>query len=111
MSIQVLARHDKIILQQVETKEEFVGRIVLSDIAKEKANTFKVVSIGPGVTNPFTGQFTPTQYQVGDEVFVYKVNTNMIEVDGEEYFITRDSDILCYNLSDESINISSESTN
>jgi chaperonin GroES len=96
MITKVLAKHDKVILKPIEIEEEVSGRIVLSDIAKEKANFYKVVAIGPGVTNAFTGVFTPVQYSIGDEVFVYKVNTNMIEVDGEEYYITKDSEILCY---------------
>lgn len=96
MITKVLAKHDKVVLQPIEAEDRVSGRIVLSDIGKEKANFYKVVAIGPGVTNPYTGVYTPVQYSIGDEVFVYKVHTHMIEVDGEEYYITKDSEILCY---------------
>lgn len=92
--LKTYAKHDRVILQPVDSGEQTVGQIVLSDNGKEKANQYKVISVGPGVFNPFTGQFTPTQYKVGDIVFIHKVHTHMIEVDGEEYFVARDSEIL-----------------
>lgn len=93
--INAYARHDRVILKPVESTEQTVGRVVLSDNGKEKANQYTVVAIGPGLVNPVTGAFTPTQWNVGDVVFVHKALVHSIEIDGEEYFVTRDLEILC----------------
>lgn len=96
MSLEILARHDRVVLKELETSEKMVGRIIESDNGKEKANCYKIVAMGPGATSPVTGQFIPTQYKVGDEVYVHKALIYEIGIDGELYFITRDNEILCY---------------
>lgn len=95
MSIKAYAKHDKVILKPVESTEQTSGRIVLSDNGKEKANQYQILDIGPGVYNSFTGTFTPTQYAIGDRVFVHKVHIHTLEVEGEEIFVTRENEILC----------------
>lgn len=95
MRISAYAKHDIVIVQPIESEEKTSGRIVLSDNGKEKANQYKIVSVGPGIFSPFTGQFNATQWTVGETVFVHKVHLKAIEVDGEEFFIVRDMEILC----------------
>ena len=95
-------KHDRLILKAVETKETQVGRIVLPDLGYEKSSTYEVVATGPGFYSPLTGQFIPTQYQVGDTVFCNKAVMNSLgEVDGVEYFATRDNEPLGYIVDDE----------
>lgn len=95
--MQFKTKHDRLILKAVETQEKQVGRLVLPDLGYEKASIFKVVATGPGFTNPLTGQLIPTQYQVGDQVFCNKAVMNSLgEIDGVEYFATRDNEPLGY---------------
>jgi co-chaperonin GroES (HSP10) len=90
-------KHDRLILKAVETKETQVGRIVLPDLDYQKSSLFEVVATGPGFVSPLTGQFITTQYQVGDRVFCNKAVMNSLgEVDGVEYFATRDNEPLGY---------------
>lgn len=95
MSIRAYAKHDRVILKPLESTDEMQGRIVVSDAGKDKANQYEIVDIGPGVYNTFTGNFTPTQYKIGDRVFVHKVHVHVLEVEGEEIFVTRENEILC----------------
>ena len=94
MSIKAIARHDRVVLKALEGQEEMYGRVVKSDNGKEKANRYEIVAIGPGLINPVTGLFIPTQYSVGDEVYVHKALVHNVDIDGEEFFVTRDMEIL-----------------
>lgn len=89
------AKHDRVIMKAPESTEQTYDRVVLSDNGQEKSDQFVIVSIGPGITNAFTGVFTPNQYRVGDHVMVKKAFVHIVPFEGEDYFITKDSDILC----------------
>jgi chaperonin GroES len=95
MSIKAYAKHDKVILKPIEVNEEYVGSIVVPDNGREKANLYEVVDIGPGVYNSLTGVITPTQYKVGERVFVHKVHLHALEIDDQEVYVVREIEILC----------------
>jgi chaperonin GroES len=88
------ALHDKVVLKKVENEDKIVGGIIIPDTGKEKSNHFEVVSVGPGMYNPHNGRYYPMEVKVGDTVIVPKAVVTQVIVDGEEYYICREVEIL-----------------
>jgi len=88
------ALHDKVVLKKVENEDKIVGGIIIPDTGKEKSNHFEVVSVGPGMYNPHNGHYYPMEVVVGDTVIVPKAVVTQVIVDGEEYYICREVEIL-----------------
>lgn len=84
---------DRVVVQAVEAEGVTAGGIVLPDSAKEKPQRGKVVAVGPGklLDNGNRGQLSVA---IGDEVIFGKYGGSEVEVNGEEYKILRESDIL-----------------
>ena len=84
---------DKIVVQRMEAEEKTPGGIVLPDAAREKPQRGKVVAVGVGklLDSGNRGELSVT---IGDEVIFGKYGGSEVEVDGEEYKILRESDIL-----------------
>jgi chaperonin GroES len=84
---------DRVLLKQCEAEEVTAGGIVLPDSAKEKPQRGKVVATGPGklLDNGDRGSLSVKK---GDEVFYGKYVGTEIKIDGEEYVLIRESDIL-----------------
>ncbi len=84
---------DRVVVEAVEAEEVTAGGIVLPDSAKEKPQRGTVKAIGPGrlMENGKRGELTVA---VGDEVIYGKYAGTDIEVDGQEYKILRESDVL-----------------
>jgi len=76
-----------------ETDEKSAGGIIIPDTAKEKPQRGKVVSAGPGATKE-DGTRTPLDVKAGDDVLFGKYSGSEIKLDGEEYLIMHESDIL-----------------
>ena len=102
MTVKFQTKHDRLILKPIESEEQTVGgRIIIPDLGYEKSSIYQVTAAGPGFIHPLTGQFVPTQYKVGDKVYCTKaVLISMGEIDGVEYFATRDNEPLGYVLED-----------
>jgi chaperonin GroES len=90
----VQALHDKVILKKVEFNEQVVGGIIIPDTGKEKSNYFEVVDHGDGMYNPHMGNYYPMKVSVGDMVIVPKAVVTQIIVEGEEYYVCREVEIL-----------------
>jgi chaperonin GroES len=91
----LVALHDKVILQKIEeVADQMIGGIIVPDTGKEKSNYFKVVSVGPGMYDPNTGKSFPMYTQEGDTVVVPKAVVTQIMVDGDEYYVCREVEIL-----------------
>ncbi|MBL9163695.1 MAG: co-chaperone GroES [Planctomycetaceae bacterium] len=84
---------DRVVVQPLEAEEVTAGGIVLPDAAKEKPQRGKVVAVGGGklLDSGKRGELSVT---VGDEVIFGKYGGSEVEVNGEEYKILRESDIL-----------------
>lgn len=93
--LEAYAKHDRVILEPLGSTETTYGRVVVSDLGKEKADQYIIRAVGPGVMNPFTHQFTETQYKVGERVLVKKALIHELDIEGNTYFVTRDQEILC----------------
>jgi len=91
MKIQPL--EDRVVVHPLEAEEVTKGGIVLPDTAKEKPQEGKVVAVGPGKMLE-TGERAKPAVKKGDTVVYAKYGGMEVEVDGKEYLILRESDIL-----------------
>lgn len=84
---------DRILIKQSQAEETTAGGIVLPDTAKEKPQQGEVIAVGPGklLDNGQRGQMSVSK---GDKVFYGKYAGTEIKVDGEDYVIVRESDVL-----------------
>lgn len=85
--------HDRVIVKRTEENEKTKGGIIIPDSAKETPAEGKVISVGPGKRDE-TGKLVPVDVKVGDRIIFSKYSGNEIKVEGEEYFIMREEDIL-----------------
>lgn len=84
---------DRVVIQPSEGQEKTKGGIVLPDTAKEKPQEGKVVAVGTG-KKAEDGKIIPLSVKTGDKVLYGKYSGTEITVDGEEYLIVKEEDIL-----------------
>ena len=84
---------DRVVVQPIEAEEKTAGGIVLPDTAKEKPQRGTVLAVGPGKLLE-SGKRSELSVNVGDEVIYGKYGGSDIEINGDEYKILRESDIL-----------------
>lgn len=84
---------DRIVVKVLEQEERTRGGIVLPDTAKEKPQKGEVMAVGTGAVRD-DGTRTPPEVRVGDKVFFAKYAGTEVKIDGEEYLILREADIL-----------------
>ena len=83
---------DRVVLKMVETEETTKSGIILTSAAKEKPSIAQVVEVGPG--GIVDGNEVKMTVKAGDKVITSKYSGTEIKLDGEEYIIVRQSDIL-----------------
>jgi len=85
---------DRVLLERVaEDEEQKIGGIIIPDTAKEKPQQGKVIAVGSGrVTDK--GEVLPLDVKAGDTVLFGKYSGSEIKVDGKEYLIVREDEIL-----------------
>ena len=84
---------DRVLIEPSKELEKTKGGIVLPDTAKEKPQEGKIVAAGPGKTSD-EGKVIPMSVKVGDKVLYGKYSGTTITVDGEEYLIVREDEIV-----------------
>lgn len=84
---------DRIVVKQLEEEEVKKGGIIIPDVAKEKPQRGEVKAVGPGKKNE-DGKVIPLEVKVGNKVFFSKYGGTEVKIDGEEYVIMREDDIL-----------------
>jgi chaperonin GroES len=84
---------DRVVVKALSGEEKTRGGIVLPDTAKEKPQEGEVIAVGPGRVLENGGRLTP-EVKVGDRVVFAKYGGAEVKIDGEEYLILRESDIL-----------------
>ena len=84
---------DKVIVQKLEPEEKTSGGILLPDSTKEKPQEAKVIAVGPGAVDD-KGQRKPMDVKEGDHVLFAKYSGTEVKLDGQEYLILTDRDIL-----------------
>ena len=83
---------DRVILKQFKAEEKTKSGLILAASAQEKPEMFEVVDVGPG--GMVDGNEVKMTVAAGDRVIVGKYSGTTVKVDGEEYSIVRQSDIL-----------------
>jgi len=84
---------DRVLVQPVEAEEVKKGGIIIPDTAKEKPQEGKIVAVGAGKRDD-NGKLIPMDVKKGDRVLYSKYGGTEIKVDGKEYLIMREDDIL-----------------
>jgi len=85
---------DRLIVEPVEEEQTTIGGIVLPDTAIEKPQRGNVVAAGPGARNADTGERVPMDIVEGDLVVYSKYGGTEIRIEGTDYLILRESDVL-----------------
>ena len=92
-SVKIRPLHDRVIVRRLEEERKSAGGIVIPDTAKEKPIQGEVVAAGKGKILE-NGQVRPLDVKVGDKVLFGKYSGTEIKVDGQDYLIMREDDIL-----------------
>ena len=85
--------HDRILVKRLENDEKSKGGIIIPDTAKEKPSEGEIVAVGPGALNT-DGKRNPIDVKVGDKVLFGKWSGTEVKIDGKEYSIMKESDIM-----------------
>jgi chaperonin GroES len=85
--------HDRIIVQRIDEGEQRVGGIIIPDTAKEKPQQGKVIAVGKGRIEK-DGKITPLDVKKDDTVLFGKYAGQEIKIDGSEYLIIREEEVL-----------------
>ena len=85
--------HDRIIVHRIEEGEQKVGGIIIPDTAKEKPQQGKVIAAGKGKTKD-DGKVVPMDVKAGDLILFGKYSGQEIKLDGKEYLIMREEEVL-----------------
>ena len=84
---------DRIIVKRLEEETKTKGGIIIPDTAKEKPIEGKIIAVGKGKVTE-EGKVLPLDVKVGDKVLFSKYGGTDVKIDGEEYLIMREDDIL-----------------
>lgn len=85
--------HDRVLVQRLEEEETTKGGIIIPDTAKEKPSQGKVIAVGPGAIDD-KGERRPLDVQEGDVILFGKWSGSEVKIDGENYLIMKESDIM-----------------
>ena len=85
--------HDRIIVRRLEEGEQKIGGIIIPDTAKEKPQQGKVIAAGNGKVND-DGKRVPLDVKAGDLILFGKYTSQEVKLDGEEYLIMREDEVL-----------------
>lgn len=91
MNVKPLA--DRVVIKSSEAEEKVRGGIIIPDTAKEKPQQGEVVAVGPGKASD-AGELIKMEVAVGNKVLYGKYSGTEVTIDGEDYLIMRESDIL-----------------
>jgi chaperonin GroES len=93
--------HDRVVVKRIEAEEKTAGGIIIPDTAKEKPQQGEVIAVGPGGRDE-TGKLIPIDVKAGDRVLFGKWSGTEVKLDGVEYLIMKESDIMGVLSEDES---------
>jgi chaperonin GroES len=85
--------HDRIVVKRIEEKETVLNGIIIPDSAKEKPQEGEVVAVGTGKRLD-DGKIAPLELKAGDRILFGKYSGSDIKVDGNEYLIMREDEVL-----------------
>ena len=85
--------HDRLVVRRIEEKESIKGGIIIPDTAKEKPQEGEVIAVGNGKVLD-SGTKVPMDVKAGDKILFGKYSGTDIKIDGEEYLILREDEVL-----------------
>src|SRR2546427_11616142 len=85
--------HDRVLVKRLEEQDEKHGSLIIPDTAKEKPQEGKVVAVGTGKVND-DGKNFPLAVKKGDRILFGKYSGSEVKLDGEEYLIMKEEDVL-----------------
>ena len=85
--------HDRVLVKRIEESESRIGGIIIPDSAKEKPQQGEVIGVGNGKMLD-NGERVPPDVKVGDRILFGKYSGSDIKIDGQEYLIVREDEIL-----------------
>ncbi len=86
--------NDQIIVERVESEAKTSGGIIIPDTAKEKPKEGKILAVGRGKISR-DGKRIPMELKVGDRVLFERYAGTEIKIDGKEYLMMREDDVVC----------------
>ena len=85
--------HDRVLIKVLDSEEKTKGGIIIPDTAKEKPQEGEVVAVGPGGRTE-DGKIIKMDVKIGDRVLFGKWSGTEVKIDGKEYSIMKESDIM-----------------
>ena len=93
MATKIRPLHDRILVERIEEGEVKKGGIIIPDTAKEKPQEGKVIAVGGGKVNE-DGKKMPLDVKAGDRILFGKYSGSEVKLDGDEYLILREEEVL-----------------
>ena len=94
MSKTITPCNDRILIKPIDEGEQTYGSIVIPDMGKEKPEMGTVIATGPGRLSEYGKMIPIRSCKVGDTVLIPKIGSLRIDFEGNEYFITKDREVL-----------------
>ncbi len=85
--------HDRVVVRRIEAEEKTKGGIIIPDTAKEKPSEGEIIAVGPGGRDE-AGKLIPIDVKAGDRVLFGKWSGTEVKLDGEDFLIMKESDIM-----------------
>ena len=85
--------HDRVVIKRIEAEEKTTGGIIIPDTVKEKPQQGEVIAVGPGGRDE-SGKLVPIDVKVGDRVLFGKWSGTEVKLDGVDYLIIKESDLM-----------------
>src|SRR5215475_2814992 len=85
--------HDRVVVKRIDAEEKSAGGIIIPDTAKAKPSQGEVIAVGPGGRDE-AGKLVPLDVQAGNRVLFGKWSGTEVKIDGVEYLIMKESDIM-----------------
>jgi chaperonin GroES len=85
--------HDRVVIKRIEAEEKTTGGIIIPDTVKEKPQQGEVIAVGPGGRDE-SGKLVPIDVKVGDRVLFGKWSGTEVKLDGVDYLIMKESDLM-----------------
>jgi chaperonin GroES len=85
--------HDRVVVKRIEAEDKSSGGIIIPDTVKEKPSQGEVIAVGPGGRDE-SGKLIPIDVKTGDTILFGKWSGTEVNIDGVEYLIMKESDIM-----------------
>jgi chaperonin GroES len=85
--------HDRVVIERIDAEAKSAGGIIIPDTAQEKPQQGKVIAVGTGGRDE-SGKLIPLDVRVGDRILFGKWSGTEVKIDGIEYLIMKESDIM-----------------